>query len=147
MRLLEGFYADVRRKNGEPYKHNSMPSARATINRSLSSLQPNINIFKDASFINAKRVLEGMLKERKRSAEEPAVVHKDAITSGDVEKLNLYFTGIAETSDPRKLSMYVWYILTTHFCLRGGEVHTKLKSVLESPFLSHQAMKYEVRLG
>ena len=124
--LLEGFYADARRKNGEPYKRNSMLSARAAINRSLSSVQPSINIFKDPAFLNANRVLDGILKERKRSGEEPAVVHKDAITPGDLEKLNLYFADVSETSDPRKLSMYVWYILTTHFCLRGGEVQAKL---------------------
>lgn len=30
-------------------------------------------------------------------------------------------------SDPHKLSFYVWYVVTTHFCLRGGEIQVKLK--------------------
>eukprot|EP00117_Sycon_ciliatum_P004994 scpid80416/ scgid9125/ len=29
--------------------------------------------------------------------------------------------------DPRKLSFFVWYTVTTHFCLRGGELQAKLK--------------------
>ena len=122
--LLEGFFADTRRKNGENYKRNSMLAARAAINRHLSSVRPSINIFTDSAFVNTNRVLDGILKEWKRLGQEPAVDHKDAITNGDLKKLEQYFADIHQTQDPQKLSMYVWYVMTTHFCLkrrRGSE--------------------------
>lgn len=96
------------------------------INRHLSSVRSAFNLFADSAFNNANKVLDGVLKERKRQEQEPAVDHKEAITNGDLEKLDLYFADINRTEYPRKLAMYVWYVLTTHFCLRGGEVQSKL---------------------
>ena len=38
-----------------------------------------------------------------------------------------YFQDISTTLDPRKLTSYVWFVISTHFCLRGGEIQCKLK--------------------
>lgn len=134
--LLEGFFVDARRKNGEPYKRNSLKSAAASINRHLLSVQPEVNLFQHHAFKKSHQILDGVLKERKRQGEEAAVQHKEAVSPGDLEKLRLYFDDVDTTDDPCKLSMYVWYLVTTHFCLRGGEIQSKLSKsdlVFSSP--------------
>ena len=68
-----------------------------------------------------------MLKEKKRLGEEPVVSHKQPLSDSDLEKLDSYFSDVLTVPDPRKLSFFVWYTVTTHFCLRGGELQAKLQ--------------------
>ena len=49
------------------------------------------------------------------------------MSDGDLEKLDHYFADVLTVPDPRKLSFFVWYTVTTHFCLRGGELQAKLR--------------------
>ena len=124
---LEGFYADARKKNGEKYRRNSLMAARGAFNRHLQTFQPAKNIFKDPDFKTANKVLDGVLKAKKRDGEEPTVQHKSALSDMDLDRMDEYFDDVLECADPRKLSYYVWFTVTTHFCLRGGEVQCKLK--------------------
>ena len=67
------------------------------------------------------------LWKRRRQGEEPTVNHKSALADADLQVLDSYFADVLETADPRKLTYYVWYTITTHFCLRGGEVQCKVR--------------------
>ena len=68
--ILESFFVDVRGKNGEPYKGNSLKAAKGAIQRLLSAKDRRINIFQDAEFDKMRKVFAGLLKDRRRSGEE-----------------------------------------------------------------------------
>ena len=123
---LEGFYADVRRKDGVAYKKNSMKAGRSALQRQLFNCKRQINIITDSELAQANRILDGVLKERKRSSEESAVEHKSPISQKDCDKLQTYFEDTEESTDAVKLSFYVWFQLSLHFCLRGAEIQSQM---------------------
>lgn len=124
---LEMFYADCRKKDGTEYTKNSIMAARGAIQRHLAKLGVRMNVFLDAEFAHANKVLNGVLKEKKRAGREPTVAHKELISDGDWFKLEQYFDNVLTTTDPRKLTSYVWLFVSAHFCLRGGEIQCRLK--------------------
>ena len=54
------------------------------------------------------------------------MINKEGIGDGDWERLTDYFADILDTKDPRKLTAYVWFHVTSKFCLRRGELQFKL---------------------
>ena len=123
--LVGSFYVDAKTRHGTPFSKNSLLAARSAIQRHLSSMR-EINIFSDEAFARTNKLLDGVLKARKRAGNEPAVKHKEPLSEDDLGKLRTYFEDVVETTDAIKLAFYVWYQLTLHFCLRGGEMQSKL---------------------
>ena len=117
--ILESFFVDVRGKNGEPYKGNSLKAAKGAIQRLLSAKDRRINIFQDAEFDKMRKVFAGLLKDRRRSGEEASVLHKEPLTDADWKLLHAYFADAETTLDAIKLCRYVWFYVTLHFCFRG----------------------------
>lgn len=126
-KVLELFYVNIRKKDQTLYKRNSYLSARSAIHRHLMSIRDDIDLFSSAEFKRSNEVLDGVLKEKKKKGEEPAVQHKDSITDADWKLIEEYFTDIQDTLDPRKLCSYVWFHVSSKFCLRGREVQTNMK--------------------
>ena len=81
--LLEGYYTDIRKKDGSEYKKASYVAARSAIQGHLDSVKRDINIFHDAGFSFANKVLNGSLKTKKLEGREPGVEHKPIITGAD----------------------------------------------------------------
>ena len=123
--VLECYFVDVRTKGGDMYCCNSYVSAKAAIQRWLSASM-TINIFTDPEFKRANAVLDGLLKEKKRQGLEAPVKHKDAISDADWKKIELHFADVLTANDPRKLCQFVWFHVTSKFCLRGGEIQRLL---------------------
>lgn len=123
--LVGSFYSDARTKKGNSFSKNSILAARGALQRHLGDLR-QINIYTDISFSRANKLLDGVLKARKQAGEEPAVKHKEPISEQDWEKLQTYFSDVAGEPDAVKLTYYIWYQITVHFCLRGGEMQAKL---------------------
>ena len=122
------FYASMRpQKEGEEYRRNSYLSARAALQRHLRVVGRPFNIYTDEEFRRSNEVLNGILSERKRKGIEPSVKHKLPVTQEDIVKLQEYFSDVLEADDPIKLTQYVWFVITIHFCLRGNEVQNQLK--------------------
>jgi len=123
---LEGFYADLRKQNGETYKRSSYIAARGALHRHVTSLGRTFSIFNDKEFAKANSVLDGVLKENKKTGKEQSVEHKDPLTAADWDRLMEYFKGVDTTDDPILLCRYVWFCVTLHFCLRGREVQCQM---------------------
>ena len=102
--LLEHFYVDLRKKDGSLYKRASYLAARAAIHRYLSRVRANVNIYTCPEFAKNNKVLDGVLKKKRRAGEEPVVVHKESISGGDWARLTDYFAEILDTKDPQKLT-------------------------------------------
>ena len=107
-KVLELFYINIRKKDQTLYKRNSYLSARSAIHRHLMSIRDDIDLFSSAEFKRSNEVLDGVLKEKKKKGEEPAVQHKDSITDADWKLIEEYFTDIQDTLDPRKLCSYTY---------------------------------------
>ena len=122
--FLEAFFVETRRKDGSPYKKNSLTACRAAVQRLLSSR--GLNIFKDVQFHKTNKVFNSMLKQRRKDGEEQQVQHHEPITSADWERIQESFSDTDTTTDAVKLCQYVWFHITVHFCLRGSEVQTQM---------------------
>ena len=63
-RLLEKFYAKVKKKNGQDYEPDRVRVAIAALDRHLKEKQYPLPIIKDREFHSSKQVLEGKVKLR-----------------------------------------------------------------------------------
>ena len=84
--LVGSFYVDAKTRHGTPFSKNSLLAARSPIQRHLSSMR-EINIFSDEAFSRTNKLLDGVLKARKRAGNEPAVKHKEPLSEDDLGKL------------------------------------------------------------
>ena len=66
-------------------------------------------------------------KDNKKDGREEAVQHKTSISEEYWKRLKDYFADAATSLDVKKVTYYVWFHITLHFCLRGGELQSKLK--------------------
>ena len=125
---LSNFYVGIRKKDGGLYMRASYLAARASVSRYMvQTLQrPDCNLYRQPEFRRSNMVLDGVLKEKKRSGCEPQVEHKDSIAASDLAKIMSYFENILESGDAVKLAQYCWFNLSLHFALRGAEVQLKL---------------------
>lgn len=90
--------------------------------------EPSICFWTERSQFIQRRILyphkrdpQWSLEREDRVARE-AVRHKNSITDANRASLDAYFDAILDLNDPRKLTLYDWYQVTVHFCLRGSEV-------------------------
>ena len=111
------FYADVRRRDGMEYKRNLFLAAWGGIQRHLSSFQHGINIFSDRGFELSNKILNGVLKQKKKNGREEAVVHKPVISDKDWQTHEEYLVDVLTTLNPRKRTFFVWLLISGHFCL------------------------------
>ena len=72
----------------------------------------------------SNNMLDIILKDNmyKRKGLDKPVEHKAAISDSYWQHLSSYFSDISETNDSVKLSNYIWFHITSKFCLHGGEI-------------------------
>ena len=92
-------------------------AAQEGIQRHLSSFQRGTNIFSDCEFALSNKILNGVLREKKKNDMEEAVVHKPVISDEDWQKLEKYFADVLTTLNTHKLMIFVWLQISVHFCL------------------------------
>ena len=124
--VLRKFYAEVKTEKGQPLTPNALTGIRAAIHRHITSvpLRRNVNILQDSDFMSANKMFEAKAKLFTKER-NPKPQHKASIESGDMEKLQKYFTegqNDGVWKDPEKLSEFLWFSLCYHFGRRGREV-------------------------
>ena len=55
------------------------------------------------------------------------MLHKSGISDEDWSRLKEYFADALTSLDIRKVTYYVWFHVSLHFCLRGVKLQSKLK--------------------
>eukprot|EP00117_Sycon_ciliatum_P039360 scpid88107/ scgid29110/ len=123
---LEGFYFDLKKKDGTLYKRASYLAARGAIQRHLSAIGRDFVLTTGKEFEKSNKILNAVLKAKKKNGDEPAVEHKDAVSETDWKTIMDHFKDVETTDNPVHLTRYVWLILSLHFCLRGREVQSQL---------------------
>ena len=117
---------DLRKQDGSVYKRASYMAARGALQRHLTSLDRTFSINKDKEFVKANSVLDGVLKQNKKSGLEEGVEHKRALSAEDWDLVQEYFKKVSTSSDPVSICRYVWFVVSLHFCLRGREIQSQV---------------------
>ena len=91
------------------------------IQRHLDSLERIINL-RWEKFVRCNKVLDAYLRGKKKDGREAAVQHKPSISDEDWLKLKEYFADALTSLDIRKVTYFVRFHVTLHFCLRGAEI-------------------------
>ena len=119
-KILEEFYPNLRRANGDDYKIQSMKCICAGINRWTKS-NWNIDIIGDVTYTKANEIFKGVAKiarEQGRGATKPYPV----IAAEDMERIATYFLhDMINQPDPRKVVRCVIFYVIYFFCCRGRE--------------------------
>lgn len=124
--VLRHFYVEVRQKNGQTYSRSSLHGIRAAIQRQLSDLGRNFNIFRTEEFAESNRVFESNLVLLSRTGQLAATKHKPPMPQSDLKKLLDYCNTALDHNDPVHLTEACWVYVTLHFGLRARELQSKL---------------------
>ena len=142
---LKYFYTSARKQDGSYYKATSLKSIRSAIDRYLRSPphSKQFSIISDAAFTEANRVLYAFVKNLKMTGKIEGVVHRQAITKEQVQKLfDSGQLGPANSQDPSQLQRTVWFYLGLYFGRRGREDQRDLKSGMLSLRRTLQGVEY-----
>ena len=116
----------MRKADANEYKCASFIAARSALARHVTTFERGFNLIKGPEFKQANKMLDTMLKDKQQNGRDPAVQHKQSITDKDWGKTKVYFADVIETRNPRKLTIYTWFVTSSHFCLRGNELQARL---------------------
>ena len=110
-------YVNARGRDGRPYQKASLLGLRAAMHRHIQSLRSDLNIYSDSEFALANKILDGRLKELKRTGESKPAQHKAVINNEDMKKIVRYFSDLSSpvtfTEDSSKV--FFLYILFQSF--------------------------------
>jgi len=123
---LRRFYAEARKKTGEPYSRSSLVGFRHSIEIYLNfpPHQRNLKISTDPRFNRSNQMLDAQIVSLKRSGKEN-VVHKPPLEDEDLLKLK--FSQALSLNNPLALLRNVWFHIVLFFCRRGSEGQRLLK--------------------
>jgi hypothetical protein len=133
-RELCGFYASLRKEDGDEMTSASLNNIRYGLSRHIRAVM-NLDILKDHTFNKSNETFSGKLAKLKRIG-HGATKHFDIISPDNLMK-------IAEmtTDTPNHLQMKTWFTLQYHFAQRGAEnIHSMKKSDLRI-FLNSRGKK------
>ena len=122
--ILKFAYVSLKTQKGAPYAKSSLVSFRNAIQRELNNHKRNINIITGIEFVECNKVFAAYIKKLKSDGDLKAVSHKPPISEEDNTRSDKYFTDC--TNDPLRLSRFIWFVVTKHFCMRGRESQSSL---------------------
>ncbi len=123
--LLEHFYTDLRQKNRQMYKLQSLKCILAGLNRFIKE-QRGIDIITDSRFHKTNEMFKGMAKVTCKAG-LGSTSSFPPIPDEDLECLITYFYQDFEEPNPRKLQQAVIFSLMFHTCRRGRENMHEMK--------------------
>ena len=142
---LKSFYTTARKQDGQFYKSSSLKSIRGAIDRYLRSPPrcKQFSIIADPCFTEANKVLDAFVKDLRRSGKISGVIHKKAISKGQIEK---FFQsgelGPADTKDPAQLQRTTWFYIGLFFGRRGRENQRQMKPAMLVLRMTPQGQEY-----
>ena len=118
--ILQTFYPNLRRLNGDDYKLQSMKCIRAGINRWTKSNR-NMDIISDPRFAKANEIFKGVAKVARQTGRGSTKSYP-VIEQEDMERIATYFLhDIMNAPDPRKLQKCLLFYIIYFFVRRGRE--------------------------
>ena len=142
---LKCFYTSARTKDGTYYKNTSMESIRAAIDRFLRSPPNNkpFSIISDAVFTEANKILDGFLKDLRKTGKIAGIVHKKAVSKDQIQGLfESGELGPADSQNRAQLHRTAWFHLTLFFVRLGRENQRQLNPGMLSLTTTPQGVEY-----
>ena len=119
-KILENFYPNLRRVDGEDYKLQSIKCIRAGINRWTKSNR-NTDIIGDVRFTKANEIFKGVSKIARENG-KGTTKSTPVIAQEDLERIPNYFLhDVLNNPDPKKLQRCVLFYVIYFFCRQGRE--------------------------
>ena len=83
------------------YKRASLIAARGALQREVNDRDRGFDL-KRGVFVKANKLLDAVLKDKKKGGREAPVCHKESLSDGDWLLIKEYFADGMTTMDPRK---------------------------------------------
>ena len=117
--VLQSFYAEIKKKNGQDYEPSCLAAMQAAIDRHLKESGCKFSILRDRQFFQSRAVLDGKAKllRQKGMGKKP---NRACSLTKDEEEV-LWNCGQLGNSTPHSLSNTIWYQTTQHFGKRGRQ--------------------------
>ena len=123
--ILQSFYAELKKQDGQDYEPNSLASMQASIDRYLKNNGYIYSIIRDREFASSQSVLEGKARLLRENGKGKRPNRSHSLTKD--EEIVLWDCGQLGISSPRSLINTIWWLLTQHLGLRGRKQHHELK--------------------
>ena len=123
--LLQQFYAEVKKNDGNDYEPNSFSAMQAGIERLLKEKNYPVSILKSREFRTSNAVLEGKARHLREQGKGKRPNKAKSLTSAEEEEL--WNCGQLGSHSPQALVNTIWWQLTQHFGLRGRQEHHSMQ--------------------
>ena len=120
-KVLQNFYAEARKANGDEYEPNSLASMQAGIDRYLKENNYHVSIIRDRVFSTSRAVLEGKCKNLREHGKGKRPNKSNSLSESEVNIL--WECGQLGTHSPMSLIDTIWWLFTLHFGLKGRQKH------------------------
>ena len=120
-KVLERFYASVRKQDGTDYEPGSLKVMQAALDRHLKEKGYSLPIIKDREFLSSRKVLEGKACKLQNEGKGKLPNKSQSLTREEEEVL--WECGQLGNSSPRSLLYTMWWLLSQHLGLRGCQEH------------------------
>ena len=118
--ILQTFYPNLRRVDGEDYKLQSLKCIRAGINRWTKSNR-NVDIIGDVRFTKANEIFKGVAKVSRQTGKGSTRSYP-IIEDQDMQRIaNFFLHDVLNKPDPVKVLKCVIFYVIYYFCRRGQE--------------------------
>ena len=124
-RILEQFYAEIRKKNGDQYEPACLRVMMAALDRHLQSGGRSFSICRDKEFRSSRSVLEGIARQLRQSGKGNLPNRARSLTNDEIDQL--WNSGVLGTHNPRALINTVFITTCMGFAMRGREKHHEMK--------------------
>ena len=117
-KVLQNFYAEARKANGDEYEPNSLASMQAGIDRYLKENNYHVSIIRDRVFSPSRAVLSGAVLERKSKnlIEHGKGKRPNKSNSLSESEVNILWECVhLGTHSPMSLINTIWWLVTLHF--------------------------------
>ena len=124
-KILQQFYSEVVKQNGDDYEPSSLANLQAGIDRYLKEKSYKFSIIRDREFATSRSVLEGKARilREKGKGKKP---NKAASLDNKDEDV-LWKCGQLGSSTPMSIINTIWWQFTQHFGLRGRQEHHSMQ--------------------
>ena len=120
-KILEQFYATVRKKDGSDYEPDSLRVMVTAIDRFRTEKEYKYSIIRDRQFKSSKQVLEGKARLLRQEGKGKRPNKARSLTT--TEENELWEKKKLGRGSPQVLVQTVWWLLTQYFGLRGRQEH------------------------
>ena len=121
--ILQQFYAELVKQNGDDYEPESLKVMIAALDRTVREIC-GYSILKDKDFVLSRKVLNGKAISLQKSGKGKRPNKADAITSEEEEIL---WSTVLGKDNPKSLNYTTFFLLGQHFGTRGCQEHHQLK--------------------